>query len=55
MTTIVIDDSTSGTPISADLWGAFIEDLNHTADGGLYAELIQNRSFRYASNPLPNA
>ncbi|MGA0567587.1 alpha-L-arabinofuranosidase C-terminal domain-containing protein [Rathayibacter sp. KR2-224] len=55
MTTIVIDDSTSGTPISADLWGAFIEDLNHTADGGLYAELIQNRCFRYAANPLPYA
>ncbi|MGN6197044.1 alpha-L-arabinofuranosidase C-terminal domain-containing protein [Humibacter sp.] len=55
MTTITIDDAATGTPISADLWGAFLEDLNHAADGGLYAELIQNRSFRYEANPVPNA
>lgn len=28
-----------------DLFGLFFEDLNHAADGGLYAELVQNRSF----------
>ena len=27
-----------------DLFGIFFEDLNHAADGGLYAELIQNLS-----------
>ena len=36
-------------PISPDLFGLFFEDLNHAADGGLYAELIQNRSFAYTS------
>jgi len=36
-------------PISPDLFGIFFEDLNHAADGGLYAELIQNRSFAYSS------
>jgi alpha-L-arabinofuranosidase len=36
-------------PISPLLFGAFFEDLNYAADGGLYAELIQNRSFEYSS------
>lgn len=33
--------------ISDMLVGAFFEDLNYAADGGLYAELIQNRDFEY--------
>ena len=28
-------------------YGVFFEDINYAADGGLYAELIQNRSFEY--------
>ncbi|MBD5778546.1 alpha-N-arabinofuranosidase [Pelagicoccus sp. NFK12] len=35
--------------ISTDLVGIFYEDLNYAADGGLYAELIQNRSFEYSA------
>jgi alpha-L-arabinofuranosidase len=35
-------------PISPDLFGIFFEDINYAADGGLYAELVQNRSFEYA-------
>ena len=27
--------------------GIFFEDINYSADGGLYAELIQNRDFEY--------
>lgn len=34
--------------ISPDLFGIFFEDINYAADGGLYAELVQNRSFEYA-------
>lgn len=34
-------------PISNLLIGAFFEDLNYAADGGLYGELIQNRNFEY--------
>ncbi|SFA60613.1 Alpha-L-arabinofuranosidase [Pedobacter suwonensis] len=34
-------------PISNMLTGVFFEDLNYAADGGLYAELIQNRDFEY--------
>lgn len=37
-----------GKPISSNLFGLFFEDINYAADGGLYAELVQNRSFEYA-------
>jgi alpha-N-arabinofuranosidase len=33
--------------ISPDLFGLFFEDINYAADGGLYAEQVQNRSFEY--------
>jgi alpha-N-arabinofuranosidase len=33
--------------ISPDLFGIFFEDINYAADGGLYGELVQNRSFEY--------
>lgn len=35
-------------PISDKLIGIFFEDINYSADGGLYAELIQNRDFEYS-------
>lgn len=35
--------------ISPDLMGIFFEDISYAADGGLYAELIQNRDFEYSS------
>ena len=35
-----------------DLFGIFFEDLNHAADGGLYAEMVQNRSFEF--DPIDN-
>ncbi|HRZ96008.1 MAG TPA: alpha-L-arabinofuranosidase C-terminal domain-containing protein [Paludibacter sp.] len=34
--------------ISPDLFGIFFEDINYAADGGLYAEMVQNRSFEYS-------
>jgi len=34
-------------PISDLLMGIFFEDINYAADGGLYAELVQNRGFEY--------
>ena len=36
--------------ISPDLMGIFFEDISYAADGGLYAELIQNRDFEYNAN-----
>lgn len=35
------------TSVSKNLFGIFYEDINSAADGGLYGELIQNRSFEY--------
>lgn len=36
--------------ISRDLMGIFFEDISYAADGGLYAELIQNRDFEYTED-----
>lgn len=46
--TLSIDSASPGKAISPHLMGIFFEDLNYAADGGLYAELIQNRSFEYS-------
>lgn len=43
--TIDIDAHERGPKVSPMLYGIFYEDINHAADGGLYAELIRNRSF----------
>ena len=42
---INIDVQNRGPKISPTHYGIFFEDINHAADGGLYAELIRNRSF----------
>lgn len=33
--------------IAPTMWGVFFEDINFGADGGLYAELVKNRSFEF--------
>ncbi|MBQ8673418.1 MAG: alpha-L-arabinofuranosidase [Bacteroides sp.] len=43
----VTADVSQVKPISEELIGIFFEDINYAADGGLYAELIQNRDFEY--------
>src|SRR3954469_4812620 len=35
------------SPIQPTMWGIFFEDINMGADGGLYAELVKNRSFEF--------
>ncbi|WP_405728425.1 alpha-N-arabinofuranosidase [Streptomyces sp. NBC_01537] len=52
-TVVEVDTRAPGTAISPDLFGAFFEDLNYAADGGLYAELVQNRSFEYGPADRP--
>ncbi|MFW6290085.1 MAG: alpha-L-arabinofuranosidase C-terminal domain-containing protein [Mariniphaga sp.] len=37
-----------GKKISNELFGLFFEDINYAADGGIYAEMVQNRSFEYS-------
>ena len=34
--------------IQPTMWGVFFEDINFGADGGIYAELVKNRSFEFA-------
>jgi alpha-L-arabinofuranosidase len=48
---ITIDASKSGAPISSTLHGVFFEEISHGGEGGLYAELIQNRGFEEGSLP----
>lgn len=38
-------------PVSPHLWGIFFEDINLSADGGLYPELVRNRSFEDSEQP----
>jgi alpha-L-arabinofuranosidase len=45
-------DPTSGKEISDKLIGVFFEDISWGADGGLYAELIQNRDFEYSPDDV---
>ncbi|MCR5167436.1 MAG: carbohydrate binding domain-containing protein [Oscillospiraceae bacterium] len=44
---LTIDAGTPVHDISDTLFGIFIEDINFAADGGLYAEMVQNRSFEF--------
>lgn len=47
--THVIDVNTKklGAPIQPTMYGLFFEDINYAADGGLYGELVKNRSFEF--------
>ncbi|MEV1068369.1 alpha-L-arabinofuranosidase C-terminal domain-containing protein [Streptomyces sp. NPDC050263] len=46
---ITVDPSAKGPKIDDTMYGVFFEDINRAADGGLYAELVQNRSFEYST------
>lgn len=47
-TKITVDVNKPGHVISPTLFGIFFEDINLSADGGLYPELVRNRSFEDA-------
>ncbi|WP_181148069.1 alpha-L-arabinofuranosidase C-terminal domain-containing protein [Arthrobacter sp. MYb213] len=44
---LTIDGDGTKNEISESMYGAFYEDINYAADGGLYAELVRNRSFEF--------
>lgn len=44
--------SRPGAEIQPTMYGIFFEDINFAADGGLYAELVKNRSFEFPGNRL---
>ncbi|MEI8288422.1 MAG: alpha-L-arabinofuranosidase C-terminal domain-containing protein [Verrucomicrobiota bacterium] len=48
---ITVDVAHPAHPISPTLWGVFFEDINLSADGGIYPELVRNRSFEDATTP----
>lgn len=50
---ISVDASQPGVKVSPYLYGIFFEDINHASDGGLYAELISNRSFEDSDTGTP--
>ncbi len=45
--TITIQTDQPGAKLNPGMWGIFFEDINLGADGGLYAELVKNRSFEF--------
>ncbi len=48
---IYVDTSVRGHDINPSMYGIFFEEINHSGDGGLYAELIQNRGFEEQTLP----
>ena len=49
--TITVETAKLGAPVQPTMYGIFFEDINYAADGGLYAELVINRSFEFP-NPF---
>lgn len=47
-------DGSNSYEISDILYGLFLEDINHAVDGGMYAEMVKNRSFEYEENRARN-
>ena len=48
---ITVNAKKVGALIQPTMYGIFFEDINYAADGGLYAELVKNRSFEFP-NPF---
>ncbi len=48
---ITVDAAHPGHAISPTLWGIFFEDINMSTDGGIYPELVRNRSFEDSDKP----
>ena len=47
---LVVQTNKIGAPVQPTMYGIFFEDINYAADGGLYAEMIKNRSFEFPQN-----
>jgi alpha-N-arabinofuranosidase len=45
--TITVNTDKVTAKVNPQMWGVFFEDINMGADGGIYAELIKNRSFEF--------
>jgi alpha-L-arabinofuranosidase len=49
---INVEKPKEAVAVAPDMYGIFFEDINFAADGGLYAELIKNRSFDFPNSPV---
>lgn len=49
---INLDPSVTVTKVSPNLFGVFFEEINQAGEGGIYAELLQNRGFEKTGNGL---
>jgi hypothetical protein len=49
--TITVQANQPGTVVSSNLFGIFFEEINYGGDGGIYAELIRNRTFGNSASP----
>ena len=49
---LVVEANRLGARVSPSLYGVFFEEINLAGDGGLYGELIRNRSFEESTNPV---
>lgn len=49
---VVIKLNEREASVSSSMYGVFFEEINHAGDGGLYAELVQNRNFMEKEMPL---
>jgi alpha-L-arabinofuranosidase len=45
--TLIVKAAQSTATIQPTMWGVFFEDINFGADGGIYAEMVKNRSFEF--------
>ncbi|MBR1788532.1 MAG: carbohydrate binding domain-containing protein [Bacteroidaceae bacterium] len=50
--TVTVETQKPGAEIQPTMYGIFFEDINFAADGGLYGELVKNRSFEFTPDPL---
>lgn len=50
--TLTVQTAKPGAPVQPTTYGIFFEDINFAADGGLYAELVKNRSFEFTPDHL---
>jgi hypothetical protein len=46
---IIVKTDQHKADIKPTMWGIFFEDINFAADGGMYAELVKNRSFEFTT------
>lgn len=49
-TSVLVDVKKPTSVIPKTMYGIFFEDINYGADGGLYAEMVKNRSFDFPQN-----